>query len=96
MNALRSELVAKDQEIVDIKKRVNALLQKEGAGGSGGGSAHFKGFFERQTNDLLYCKKIVAEYEKREHECTKRWNELLQENLHNAEKNASLKQQLAR
>lgn len=30
------------------------ILQKEESG------THFKAFFERQTNDLLYAKKIVS------------------------------------
>ena len=66
------------------------MLNKEDSG------AYFKSFFERQTNDLLYTKKIIAEYEKRENECTKRWNELLNENLLNIEKINGLKVQLNR
>lgn len=69
---------------------MNSLLNKEDQG------AYFKAFFERQTNYLLYTKKIISEYEKRENECTKRWNELLNENLLNIEKLNGLKVQLNR
>jgi len=39
----------------------------------------------------MYAKKIISEYEKRENECTKKWNELLNENILNSEKIAGLK-----
>ena len=44
----------------------------------------------------MYAKKIIGEYEKRENECTKKWNELLNENILNSEKIAGLKAQLNR
>jgi len=34
----------------------------------------------------MYAKKIISEYEKREGECTKKWNDLLNENILNSEK----------
>lgn len=88
INQLRSDLSHKENQFQDLKKRMHSLLNKEDSG------AYFKSFFERQTNDLLYTKKIIAEYEKRENECTKRWNELLNENLINIEKINGLKVQL--
>lgn len=90
VNQLRTDLASKDSQFQDLKKRMNSLLNKEDSG------AYFKSFFERQTSDLLYSKKIIAEYEKRENECTKRWNELLNENLLNIEKLSGLKVQLNR
>jgi hypothetical protein len=90
VNQLRSELSLKENQFQDLKKRMHSLLNKEDSG------AYFKAFFERQTSDLLYTKKIIAEYEKRENECTKRWNELLNENLLNIEKLNGLKIQLNR
>lgn len=87
---LRRELTHKDDELNDLKKRVQQLLQKEDSG------AHYTAFFERQTQDLMYTKKIISEYEKRENECTKKWNELLNENILNAEKIMGLKSQLQR
>jgi len=39
----------------------------------------------------MYAKKIIGEYEKRENECTKKWNELLNENILSSEKTAGLK-----
>jgi len=74
INQLRTDLSYKENQFQDLKKRVNLLLSKEDSG------AYLKTFFERQTNDLLYTKKIVTEYEKRENECTKKWNDLLNEN----------------
>lgn len=44
----------------------------------------------------MYTKKIIGEYEKRENECSKKWNELLNENILNSEKIAGLKAQLNR
>lgn len=44
----------------------------------------------------MYAKKIIGEYEKRENECSKKWNELLNENILNSEKIAGLKAQLNR
>jgi len=82
---LRKELVHKDDELNDLKKRVSQLLQKEESG------AHYTAFFERQTQDLMYTKKIISEYEKREQECGKKWNELLNENIMNGEKIQGLK-----
>ena len=90
INQLRSDLSAKENQFQDLKKRVNSMLNKEDSG------PYFKAFFERQTNDLLYTKKIISEYEKRENECTKRWNELLNENLLNIEKINGLRVQLNR
>ncbi|CAI2365628.1 unnamed protein product [Moneuplotes crassus] len=74
INQLRMDLSHKENQFQDLKKRVNLLLNKDDSG------AYLKTFFERQTNDLLYTKKIISEYEKRENECTKRWNDLLNEN----------------
>jgi hypothetical protein len=74
INQLRSELLHKDNQLQELKKRVNLVLNKDDAG------SHFKSFFERQTSDMLYTKKVVAEYEKRENECNNRWNDLLNEN----------------
>jgi hypothetical protein len=74
INQLRSELLHKDNQLQELKKRVNLVLNKDDA------APHFKSFFERQTSDMLYTKKVVAEYEKRENECNKRWNDLLNEN----------------
>ena len=84
------ELILKDDELIDLKRRVHSLLQKEEAG------AHYTAFFERQTQDLMYAKKIIGEYDKWENECTKKWNELLNENILNSEKLAGLKAQLNR
>ena len=64
---------------------MSQLLQKEESG------AHYTAFFERQTQDLMYTKKIIGEYEKREQECGKKWNELLNENIMNGEKIQGLK-----
>ncbi len=80
----------KDDELHDLKKWVHQLLQKEESG------SHYSAFFEQQTNDLMYAKKIIGEYEKWENECTKKWNELLNENILNSEKIAGLKAQLNR
>ncbi len=74
INQLRTDLSHKENQFQDLKKRVNLLLNKDDSG------AYLKTFFERQTNDLLYTKKIITEYEKRENECTKKWNDLLNEN----------------
>lgn len=90
INQLRNDLANKESQFQDLKKRMNSLLTKEPSG------AYFKAFFERQTSDLLYTKKIINEYEKRENECSKRWNELLNENLLNIEKLNGLKVQLSR
>lgn len=70
----------KDDELKDLKKRVSQLLQREDSG------PHYTAFFERQTQDLMYAKNIISEYEKREAECTKKWNDLLNENILNSEK----------
>lgn len=50
---MRKELVLKDDELKDLKKRVHFLLQKEESG------SHYTAFFEKQTSDLMYTKKIV-------------------------------------
>lgn len=42
----------------------------------------------------MYAKKIISEYEKWEGECTKKWNDLLNENILNSEKIQGLKVQL--
>ena len=83
---LRTDLSLKDEQLQVLKKRVNTLLSKEDSG------KYLQDFFERQTNELLYAKKIIGEYEKRENECTKRWNK----NLLNIEKINGLRVQLNR
>ena len=83
---LRTDLWLKDEQLQVLKKRVNTLLAKEDSG------KYLQDFFERQTNELLYAKKIISEYEKRENECTKRWNK----NLLNIEKINGLRVQLNR
>ena len=93
VSSLRTELVLKNNELDDIKKRVHQMLsthQRDDAG------AHYTAFFERQTQDLMYTKKIIAEYEKRESECTKKWNDLLNENQRHFEQIESLKALLHR
>ena len=59
---LRTDLSLKDDQLQVLKKRVNALLSKEDSG------KYLQDFFERQTNELLYAKKIIGEYEKRDNE----------------------------
>lgn len=44
----------------------------------------------------MYARKIISEYDKREAECTKKWNDLLNENILNSEKIQGLKVQLHR
>lgn len=75
INQLRSEHLHKENQIQELKKRINLILNKDDSG------AYFQSLFESQTNDLLYAKKVAAEYEKRESECNKRWNDLINENF---------------
>ena len=88
---MRKALVTKTDELADLKKRVHQLLSTEDSG------AHYAAFFERQTEDLMYAKyKLLAEYEKWENECGRKWNDLLNENILAQEKCQGLKAQLAR
>lgn len=59
---LRAETLQKDEQLQTLKKRVSSIIGKEDS------SKYLKDFFEKQTNELLYAKKIIAEYEKRENE----------------------------
>lgn len=84
VNGLRKELIMKDEELGDLKKWLLNHLHWENQGAHQPESLF--NIFERQTHDLMYAKKIISEYEKREGECTKKWNDLLNENILNSEK----------
>lgn len=90
INQLRADCAMKESQHLDLKKRMQSIMDKELS------ELNTKAFFERQVNDLMYAKKVVSEYEKRENECTKRWNELLNENSLNLEKVNALQVQLER
>lgn len=90
ISELRHELAYKESQFQDLKKRMQTIMDKELS------ELNVKAFFERQINDLMYAKKVIAEYEKRENEWTKRWNELLNENSLNLDKVNGLQSQLNR
>ena len=91
ISKLRTDVAIKDSQILDLKKRMQTILSENSSS-----ELNIKAFFERQINDLMYAKKVIAEYEKRENECSKRWNQLLNENSINIEKCSSMQSQLNR
>lgn len=62
ISELRHELAYKESQFQDLKKRMQTIMDKELS------ELNVKAFFERQINDLMYAKKVIAEYEKRENE----------------------------
>jgi hypothetical protein len=49
-------------------------------------SNHFGNLLENQSKEVCRLKKMLEEHERRERLCQRKWNSLLQENLHLQEK----------
>ena len=61
-----------------------------------GQQSHFTNLLESQSKEMVRMKRMIEEFEKRERQCQRKWNSLLQENLTLQEKIGSCKSQLQR
>jgi DNA repair exonuclease SbcCD ATPase subunit len=87
-------LLAKDEEINSLKKQIQAILQRHTDGGAN--ASHYQNFLEQQAKELANAKKHLQEYENRNEECKRKWNQLIKENINKEEKVKGLTLQLNR
>ena len=92
VEVLRSENRAKTDEIQNLKEGIKQAMQQD----SGTMSSHFGNLLENQSREVCRLKKMLEEHERRERVCQRKWNALLQENLHLQEKVTAGSQQLLR
>lgn len=82
VEVLRSENKAKTEEIGSLKEGIKQAMQQD----NGTMSNHFGNLLENQSKEVCRLKKMLEEHERRERLCQRKWNSLLQENLHLQEK----------
>lgn len=87
---MRSENRTKTDEIANLKEGIKHAMQTDN------GSSHFGNLLENQSREVCRLKKMLEEHERRERVCQRKWNSLLQENLHLQEKVQAGAQQMIR
>lgn len=92
IEVLRSENRAKTEEIGSLKEGIKQAMQQD----NGTMSNHFGNLLENQSKEVCRLKKMLEEHERRERICQRKWNSLLQENLHLQEKVQAGGQQMLR
>lgn len=80
---LREELVHKQNELNDLKANLSLAIQSTSIGSQ---ANHFTTLLESQSKEIVRMKRILEEYERREKQCSRKWQSLLQENLSLQEK----------
>jgi hypothetical protein len=75
---MREEIQAKQKEINDMKYNMSLAIQ---TAGSGNISNHFTNLLETQSKEIVRMKRTIEDFDKKEKQCTRKWNSLLQENL---------------
>ena len=70
-------MTSRQKELADIKQNLSFAIQ----GQSQHQQNHFTNLLENQSKELVRMKRLIEEYDKREKQCTRKWNALLQENL---------------
>jgi len=66
-----------------MKEGIKQAMQQDTGLGQ---SSHFGNLLETQSKELCRMRRLIEEYDKRERQCQRKWNSLLQENLHLQEK----------
>lgn len=91
---LRDEIAQKQKEIVALKNNIAMAISTTG---SANVQSHLTNLLENQSKENVRLHRLIQEYDKKEKQCTRKWNALLQENLQLQEKvnssNAQLKRQ---
>ena len=68
----------KEKEIEQMRQGIKQAMQQS-HGGQGG--SHFSNLLETQSQELCRMRRLLEEHEKREKQCSRKWNMLLKENL---------------
>ena len=90
---LREEITQKQKEIVTLKNNIAMAISTSA---SPNAQSHLTNLLENQSKENVRLNRLIQEYEKKEKQCTRKWNALLQENLSLQEKFNASKNQLQR
>ena len=101
---LRKDLAIKNQYAEDLKQNIKIAMQRVSAMSSGTDfessakehAAIFSQLLENLSLENMRGRRIIEELSKREGQCQRRWNQLLQENLNLQSKNDSHQSQTTR
>ena len=73
--------MGKDDEINSLKKQIQVILTRHAEGA--GNASHYQNFLEQQAKELGNAKKHLQEYEARNEECKRKWNQLIKVQIPN-------------
>lgn len=91
---LREEISQKQKEFQNLKNNLAMAIQTSPS--SSNVQSHLTNLLENQSQEVVRMSRLVQEFERKEKQCTRKWNTLLQENVQLTEKLNAQKQQVIR
>ncbi len=72
---MRQIFVSKESEVFSLKEQINNILKPYADVNAN--IPYLQHVMEQQSKDLTIARKKIEEYEAREEECKRKWNELI-------------------
>lgn len=91
---LREEISQKQKEFQNLKNNLAMAIQTSPSPSNV--QNHLTNLLENQSQEVVRMSRLVQEFERKEKQCTRKWNTLLQENIQLTEKLNAQKQQVIR
>ncbi len=91
---LREEISQKQKEFQNLKNNLAMAIQTSPSPSNV--QSHLTNLLENQSQEVVRMTRLVQEFERKEKQCTRKWNTLLQENIQLTEKLNAQKQQVIR
>lgn len=91
---LREEIAHKHKEFTSLKSNLAMAIQTSASPSNV--QSHLTNLLETQSQEVVRMTRLVQEFERKERQCTRKWNALLQENVQLTEKLNAQRQQFVR